>query len=530
MKDYLLNNYEIKDEYFQEMERNTAIFEEKLRNLNAKTKAFNESQQLGTEFHDQNFEYETNSDANNFQYDYNNNIYSSGNHNNDANKTPKKFLTQNESPKKFKNDDEFLKKINQLMSEIEYKDNIIDDLQKKIAILREKNISLEEQNLKLVQNQIPQENLDQMNFEMGRLSKELENKEKIINEMIFNEKTLNNKIENLILQNQNLTNKQEKLNDENEQLQSSNEKLKDEISMNHQKILTLEKINKISTRDYETLNHEFMSLKEDKQKFENLYYGQKEKIFNYQKEINSLQQIVDDTLNKKCRYKDNGIIINNEEYNTENTLPTKYKKVNFNKKSKNDSNNTNISISSIPSSCYNENNLYQNPNRSQIINSNYLPQRNHKNPICAINFKSKNINNRCNTINDGSENGGQDDECLSKSSCNVSKKRKSNSSINPSEKNYKNNFNYRYEGYDGFNYFTCDKKLKLNKNEIEELNMKLNFLMNEKMKLENEIMKLPEQSRTISDLKKKKELNNSIKETENRINEIKIRLKKLTRG
>ena len=107
MKDYLLNNYEIKDEYFQEMERNTAIFEEKLRNLNAKTKAFNESQQLGTEFHDQNFEYETNSDANNFQYDHYNNIYSSGNHNNDANKTPKKFLIQNESPKKFKNDDEF---------------------------------------------------------------------------------------------------------------------------------------------------------------------------------------------------------------------------------------------------------------------------------------------------------------------------------------------------------------------------------------------------------------------------------------
>ena len=529
MKNYLQNNYEIKDEYFQEMEHNTVIFEEKLRNLNAKTKAFNESQQLSNDFQDQNLQYEINTNNNNFLNDYNNSIYSSTNHNQNINITPKKNFMQNENQENSNNNKELLEKLNHLMNEIEYKDNIIDNLQKKISTLREKNISLEEQNLKLVQNQIPQEHLDQMNFEIGKLSKELENKEKIINEMTFNEKTLNNKIENLMLQNQNLSNKQQKLNENNEILQSSNEKLKDEISINQQKILKLEKINKISSRDYESLNHEFMSLKEDKQKFENLYYSQKEKIFHYQKEINSLQQIIDDTLNKKCHYKDNGIITNNEEYISEKTLPTKYKKINVNKKSKNDNSNiTNVSISSIPSSCYNESNIYQNPNRSQILNSNYLSQRNQKNPICAINFKSNNINNRCNTINSNSENGGQDDECFSKSSFNVSKKRKS--SMNTSEKSYKHSFKYGFEGYDGYNYFTSDKKIKQNKNEIDDLNMKLSYLMNEKIKLENEIMKLPEQSRTINDLKRKKLLNNNMKEIESKISEIKVRLKKLTRG
>ena len=102
--------------------------------------------------------------------------------------------------------------------------------------------------------------------------------------------------------------------------------------------------------------------------------------------------------------------------------------------------------------------------------------------------------------------------------------------MNTSEKSYKHSFKYGFEGYDGYNYFTSDKKIKQNKNEIDDLNMKLSYLMNEKIKLENEIMKLPEQSRTINDLKRKKLLNNNMKEIESKISEIKVRLKKLTRG
>ena len=86
---------------------------------------------------------------------------------------------------------------------------------------------------------------------------------------------------------------------------------------------------------------------------------------------------------------------------------------------------------------------------------------------------------------------------------------------------------YGYGGYDGFEYFPSEKRLKQNKNEIDELNLQLNGFLNEKTRLESELLKLPEKSKTISELRKKKELNSNIKETEYKIHELKLRLKNL---
>jgi hypothetical protein len=45
--------------------------------------------------------------------------------------------------------------------------------------------------------------------------------------------------------------------------------------------------------------------------------------------------------------------------------------------------------------------------------------------------------------------------------------------------------------------------------------------------MENNLIKLPGQSKSIINIRQKKELNNKIKQTENKINEIRVRLKKL---
>jgi len=45
--------------------------------------------------------------------------------------------------------------------------------------------------------------------------------------------------------------------------------------------------------------------------------------------------------------------------------------------------------------------------------------------------------------------------------------------------------------------------------------------------MENSLIKLPDQSKTLNNIRQKKELNNKIRQTENKINEIRVRLKQL---
>ena len=526
-------NMIIKDDYFREMEKNTRLFEEKLKKLKDKSKEFNETQ---NNISDNDDKYEINTNTNNddsrdndvdspkinknlFQsndYADNQNVYNSKNDNRKNNESEENGL---------------IKKLQQLVNEIEYKDNIIEDLQKKIIALREKNISLEEQNLKLTQTQIPQEKYDELNFELGRVAKELENKTRELNEITYNEKNLTNKIDNLLIQNKNLTAKEDKLMEDNDKLIAQIDKLKDEAAVSKQKITMLEKINKTSNRDYETLNNEILQLKSAKQKLENLNYDQKEKIYDYQKQINSLQKIVDDTLNKNLAKKNNGNNFDTYDYYDDTDVQTKYRRINLNKKPKNLNDNNDYNENN-----YNTNfnrtddNFYQNQSKTQTLRTdNYYPQRNTEiDPVInnfdvVRNIQNKTRNNistgRCNTMNNiMDENGGIDDDYKE----NIPKKGKK------IEKEF--TVKYGYDGYDGFNYFPSEKRLKQNKNEIDELNMQLNGLLNEKTRLECELLKLPEQSKTINDLRKKKELNNNIKETEIKVHELKLRLKNLMKA
>ena len=94
-------------------------------------------------------------------------------------------------------------------------------------------------------------------------------------------------------------------------------------------------------------------------------------------------------------------------------------------------------------------------------------------------------------------------------------------------KESRNNDFMDYDGYEGFNCFPCERKQKMNKLEIDELNNDLNMLLKKKNIMENNLIKLPGQSKSINNIRQKKELNNKIKQTENKINEIRVKLKKL---
>ena len=521
-------NVNFKNDYFTEMEKNTRLFEEKLKKLKDRSKEFTESQNNISEDDDK---YEINTNSNNLD-DYQNNVIESPKINKNLFKSSdfadnqKNYITKNDNRKNDESEENNKnKKLQQLVNEIEYKDNIIEDLQKKIIALREKNISLEEQNLKLAETQIPQEKYDELNFELGKVSKELEDKTRQLNEVTFNEKNLTNKIDNLLIQNQNLTAKQDKLLEDNDKLIAQIDKLKDEDAVNKQKITMLEKINKTSNRDYEALNNEILQLKSEKQKLESLNYDQKERIYDYEKQINSLQKIVDDSLSKNLARKNNGNNFNINDYYDDNDVQTKYKRGNVNKKNYNDNDNYNDENNNKNFN-RTDDNFYQNEKK----NDNYYQRNSEVDPVInnfdvVRNIQNKTRNNassgRCNTVNNiMDENGGIDDDV--KENVNVPKKGKK------TEKEF--TIKYGYDGYDGFNYFPSEKRLKQNKNEIDELNMQLNGLLNEKTRLECELLKLPEQSKTINDLRKKKELNNSIKETDNKVHEVKLRLKNLMKA
>ena len=91
----------------------------------------------------------------------------------------------------------------------------------------------------------------------------------------------------------------------------------------------------------------------------------------------------------------------------------------------------------------------------------------------------------------------------------------------------RNNEYLDYE-YEGFNCFPSERqKRNNNKREIEELNQDLNMLLKNKNIMENNLIKLPGQSKTLNNIRQKKELNKKIIQTENKINEIRVRLKQL---
>ena len=81
-----------------------------------------------------------------------------------------------------------------------------------------------------------------------------------------------------------------------------------------------------------------------------------------------------------------------------------------------------------------------------------------------------------------------------------------------------------YSNYDLESFKTIKKSLN-SLNSLPDLQSRLTYLISEKKKLENELLKMPEHPRNLNEIKIKKELNIKISDTEQEINSIRVRIR-----
>ena len=358
----------------------------------------NESQEILSSF---NLEYSINNDTNASMNNINNTI-------------DDELFNDNSIRKDYKIK-ELIKKNKQLKSEIEYKNNIIESLEKEIKQLKENKDYKNDNN---TNNNIDTQNklIDEINFELGKLTREIEEKNQKIENYEINYKNLNIKIENLILQNKNLSNREKKMMDENEYLITNMDKIKDENEKYKTKIIQIETLKQNVLKDYEELSNNFLKLKKQKEKAESLSEEQKSKILNLKNELKAMHNLLEETIKKQKRKKhynyNNNYTESEEEENDNNTRKRRNKnlKLTMNNYQYNDENDN--SLDSIGYENYDNpynKNIYQlNPSKTSfqfypknkiVTFDNEYDNNDNYNNIYNNKFYNKIKNNNYNTNN-----------------------------------------------------------------------------------------------------------------------------------
>ena len=466
---------------------------------------------------------------------------------------------------------ELMKKNQELKNELEYKNQMIESLELKIETLKEKNNN--------------NDKIEEMNFELGHLTREIEEKNQKIENYEINLKNLNFKIDNLLLQNKNLTNKEKKLTDKNDYLMSTLDKMKEDNEALNKKINKLEKLNKNLLKDYEELNNDFNKIRTEKEKIESLSDEQKRKISELSKEVKDLRNLLKNYLNNKnnsdneeenefnikvnlvnaksCQTRKNNVKFNEglsdyeikssnnfferNQKNCNSNISDRYRRIfdykddDFNTFISNSNNNKRYSnkfsderfkmrTNSEEATKYMEETNFRSNSLEQRPKKNYFDteiKENKYNGAENNNLFSKNAEDKSNHFS-ARNIFGLKKNSIENNNTNNSKKKNLFSSKKVKDPRTKELFDY--EGYEGFNCFPCERTAKKNKKEIDELNNELNSLLKNKNIIENNLNKLPSKVKSINIMRQKRELNNKIKITENKINEIRFKLKKLMKG
>ena len=594
MNNFFKNSLTNKEEqqYLKEMRKNSLLFEQKLHNLKKKANEFQQKEKLQynikpiknrkrglfspkieSNYHSLLSNYNRNIN-NNTSFDFSkqesNEIKSVNNKeyniNNVSNISIKDFLFNDEDVFNISNMNkdnkikELMKKNQELKNELDYKNQIIESLKIEMESLKENNCNSDK--------------IEEMQFELGHLTREIEEKIQKIENYEINQKNLEFKIENLILQNKSLTTKDKKLMDKNDYLMSTLDKMKEENETFNKKMNKLEKLNKNLLKDYEELNTDFNKIKIQKEKIESISEEQKRKISELNKEVKDLRNLLKNYLNKNNseneEESENNIkvnLINSKSCNTRknNKIRDDFSdyeiKSDYNVLERNSVGlETNLSDRYRKNMEYKENNCisnsYNKRNIKRFTNSNYEINTNieEENKLLEdINIRSSSLKQRPKKnyfdteIKEIKYNGAErnnlfcndgDDKSNHFSSKNIfgakrrlgeisNISRKSNLVSNKKIKDTKTKEYFDYEGYEGFDCFPCERPLKKNKKEIDELNNELNQLFKNKNILESNMNRLPGKIKSLNGLRQKRELNNKIKKTDNKINEIRLKLKRL---
>ena len=575
-------------QYLKEMRKNSLLFEQKLQKLKQKANEFQQKEKLQfnikpiktrqkglfspkieTNYQSSLSGYNRNVN-NNTSFDFSkqesNDIKSvvnkEYNMNNFSNLSIKDFLfneedvLSNSNANKDNKIRELMKKNQELNNELEYKNKIIESLELKIESLKEKSYN--------------NDKIEEMHFELGHLTREIEEKNQKIENYEINQKNLNFKIENLILQNKNLTNKEKKLTDKNDYLMSTLDKMKEDNESFNKKMNKLEKLNKNLLKDYEELNNDFNKLKSQKEKIESISEEQKRKISDLTKEVKDLRNLLKNYLNKNNseneEESENNIkvnLINSKSCQTRKNVKYGDGFSDYEIKSElNIFDKNSVGLDSNLSDRYRKSLDYKSNNNkrysNRLTNPNYKLRTNteEENKFNEdINIRSSSLKQRTKKnyfdtdIKENKYNGAESDNLFSNddiksnhfSSRNIFGAKRKLGEINHNSKKT-NLFSskkikdprtkelFDYEGYEGFDCFPCERSAKKNKKEIDELNNELNQLLKSKNIMDSNLNRLPIKIKSLNAMRQKKELSNKIKTTENKINEIRLKIKKLMKS
>ena len=305
---------------------------------------------------------------------------------------------------------------------------------------------------------------EEINNDYEKLKTEMNEKVKYIKRIEVENKELKMKIDNLVEQIKNMKEVIKRKNDEIENMKMDIESLKEEISSNMKKMNNLEMTNKKLNNEYESLNKDYSLLKSEKEKMKQEIEEQNAKIFNYQKELSK-------NINNKYRN-----LQNNYAYGRYSLADKRY--------------------------IYDKNEEFQKANLDEVkrddddYNEEIAPKIN-KYQNQYFDEDKKKLDNSEYSNNNQAHN-------LLKNKVAIKKK--------------------DYSNYD-FENFKSNKNITKPLNSLPDLESRLSYLISEKKKLENEILKMPEHPRNLNEIKIKKELNNKISETEREINSIKSRIR-----
>ena len=345
---------------------------------------------------------------------------------------------------------------------IKYK-NKIEQLKNEIL---DKNqiIKQLEKSLKEKEDYPSPKQFEEINNDYEKLKTEMNEKVKYIKRIEVENKELKMKIDNLVEQIKNMKEVIKRKNDEIENMKMDIESLKEEISSNMKKMNNLEMTNKKLNNEYESLNKDFSLLKSEKEKMKQEIEEQNAKIFNYQKELSK-------NINNKYRN-----LQNNYAFGRYSLTDKRY--------------------------IYDKNEEFQKANLDEVkrddedYNEEIAPKIN-KYQNQYFDEDKKKLDNSEYSNNNQAHN-------LLKNKVAIKKK--------------------DYSNYD-FENFKSNKNITKPLNSLPDLESRLSYLISEKKKLENEILKMPEHPRNLNEIKIKKELNNKISETEREINSIKSRIR-----
>ena len=164
----------------------------------------------------------------------------------------------------------------------------------------------------------------------------------------------------------------------------------------------------------------------------------------------------------------------------------------------------------------NNNNFdYDGYNYSNMNNKLYEYKQDYQEDNTDMQTYEKNYNDKINSKKNQNEFPNEDIYKNEKSK--ISKYEEKSKITNKTEGIKKRNFS----NYDLENFGSYKKPL----NSLSDLESRLSYLISEKKKLENELLKMPEHPRNLNEIKIKKELNNKISDTEQEINSIRYNIR-----